>query len=210
MMTSQAPVIRPYRPADHDAVYEVCVRTGAASQDARGLYSSDDLIPDIHAGPYLLIDPELAFVLDNGSRAVGYIIGTADTKAFVSAYTERWIPAMRARYPAPSPAPSPAQETAEDRQLASLFNPGRLIRPELAPYPAHLHINLLPDYQGGGFGRALVTQFLAAAAAHGASSAHLSVYTSNTAARGFYTRLGWTEVPASEPGPWTFMAKSTT
>ena len=200
------PVIRRYQPADHDAVYEVCVRTGAASEDARGLYSSDDLIPDIYAGPYLLIEPDLAFVLDNGQRAVGYIIGTADTRQFVSAYTRRWIPAMRERYPAPPPEPV----TAEDRQLANLFNPTRLIRPELAPYPAHLHINLLPDYQGSGYGRALVNEFMPALAAAGAPAAHLSVYTANAAARGFYAKLDWQEIPASEPGGWTFMAKSTT
>jgi GNAT superfamily N-acetyltransferase len=198
--------VRPYQPGDRAAVYDVCVRTGRASQDARGLYSTDDLVPDIYAGPYLMIEPELAFVLDNGLRAVGYIIGTADTSEFVRAYRERWLPLMRQRY---QPPPGPPR-TDEERQLASLFNPERLIRPELAPYPAHLHINLLPGYQGGGFGRVLVTRFLAAAAAHGVVRAHLAVYTSNTAARGFYARLGWTPIQASDPGPWTFMVTSTT
>jgi ribosomal protein S18 acetylase RimI-like enzyme len=203
-------VIRPYRPADHDAVYDVCVRTGAASQDARGLYSTDDLVPDIYAGPYLLLEPDLAFVLDNGQRAVGYVIGTADTEGFVLAYAERWIPLLRQRYRPPvRGTPDAAPESQEERQLANMFDPERLIRPELAPHPAHLHINLLPDYQGGGFGRLMVGRFLAAAAAQGAPSAHLAVYTSNTAARGFYTRLGWTEIVAADPGPWTFMITST-
>ena len=199
------PQVRPYQPADHDSVYEVCVRTGAASKDARGLYSTDDLVPDIYAGPYLMIEPDLAFVLDDGQRAVGYIIGTTDTERFVAAYTERWLPLMRERYPEPPPVP----ETAQDRQLANLFNPGRMIWPELAAHPAHLHINLLPDYQGGGFGRALMTEFMAALADRGVLSAHLAVYTANTAAHGFYARLGWSEVPVAEPGPWTFLAKRT-
>jgi ribosomal protein S18 acetylase RimI-like enzyme len=199
------PMIRRYQPADRDAVYDICVRTGAASQDARGLYSTDDLVPDIYAGPYLLIEPELGFVLDDGQRAVGYIIGTADTARFVTEYRERWIPRMRERYPTPPPGP----ETAEDRQLGNLFNPERMIRPELAPHPAHLHINLLPGHQGRGFGRTLMTEFLTAAAGQGAPSAHLSVYTANAGARAFYSRLGWYEVKASEPGPWTFLAKST-
>jgi ribosomal protein S18 acetylase RimI-like enzyme len=201
-----APVIRRYRDRDHDAVYDVCVRTGAASKDARGLYSTDDLIGDIYAGPYLLLEPELAFVLDNGQRAVGYCIGAASTSEFVAAYTERWIPRMRERYQPPPSPPDPAEE----RQLANLFNPGRMLRPELAPHPAHLHINLLPDYQGGGFGRALVSEFLAAAAALGVPSVHLNVYTANRAALGFYRRLGWSELPVADPGPWTFLAKSTT
>ncbi len=50
-------MIRPYREADLGAVYDVCVRTadaGAdADADARGKYCSDDLMPDLFAGPYL-------------------------------------------------------------------------------------------------------------------------------------------------------------
>jgi ribosomal protein S18 acetylase RimI-like enzyme len=199
------PQIRPYQPADHGGVYEVCVRTGAASQDARGLYSTDDLVPDIYAGPYLMIEPDLAFVLDNGERAVGYIIGTADTERFVADYAQRWIPLMRERYPQPPAVPG----NAEERQLANLFNPGRMSWPELAAHPAHLHINLLPDYQGGGFGRALMTTFMETLADRGVPSAHLAVYTANTAAHGFYARLGWSQVQVAEPGPWTFLAKRT-
>ena len=128
-----APVIRPYRPADHDAVYDVCVRTGAASQDARGLYSTDDLVPDIYAGPYLLLEPDLAFVLDNGQRAVGYVIGTADTEGFVRAYAERWIPLLRQRYRPPERGtPHAAPESQEERQLTNMFDPERLIRPDRA------------------------------------------------------------------------------
>jgi ribosomal protein S18 acetylase RimI-like enzyme len=198
--------IRPYQPQDHDAVYDICVRTGAASKDARGLYSTDDLVPDIYAGPYLLIEPELAFVLDDGERAAGYVIGTADTTRFVRAYRDRWLPVMRDKYPA---GPARPPETAEDRQLGNLFNPERMIRPELAPYPAHLHINLLPQSQGQGHGRALMSEFQVAARAQGAPATHLSVYTANTGALAFYARLGWQKIPASDPGPWTFLAKAT-
>jgi ribosomal protein S18 acetylase RimI-like enzyme len=201
------PFVRPYLEEDHDAVYDVCVRTGAASSDARGLYRTDDLVPDIYAGAYLLIEPELAFVLDNGDRAVGYILGTADSRRFVRAYRDRWIPRMRERYAEPSPQAEPVTE--EDRKLAVMFNPESMLRPELAPYPAHLHINLLPGYQRRGFGRVLMAEFLAAAARHGAPAAYLAVYPSNTGARAFYASLGWREVRSSEPGRFTYLAKAT-
>ena len=57
MGTTQSPVIRAYQMQDRDAVYDVAVRTGAAGQDARGRYSTDDLIGDIYAGPYLPSSP---------------------------------------------------------------------------------------------------------------------------------------------------------
>ena len=60
-------------------MYDICVRTAHAGHDARGFYLSDDLMPDIFAGPYLEIEPELAFVLDAEGGPVGYVLGTADT-----------------------------------------------------------------------------------------------------------------------------------
>ena len=52
------PSIRPYRPADLGAVYDICVRTADAGGDARGLYSSDRLMGDIFAAPYVTLEPE--------------------------------------------------------------------------------------------------------------------------------------------------------
>ena len=197
--------IRRYQAGDRDDVYDVCVRTGAAGQDARGRYSSDDLLGDIYAGPYLHIAPEHAYVLDNGTRAVGYVIGTPSTPEFVAAFRSQWLPRMRGRYDPPDG--SPASE--EERKLADLFDPEQMLRPELAPYPAHLHINLLPDYQGAGHGRALMAVFLASAAAAGASSCYLVVRAANTGALRFYDKLGWRRVEVADPGPSIFLVKST-
>ena len=61
-MGRTAVVIRPYREADLGAVYDVCVRTADGGADARG-YRSDDLMPDLFAGPYVFLEPDFAFVL---------------------------------------------------------------------------------------------------------------------------------------------------
>ncbi|HUG86762.1 MAG TPA: hypothetical protein VMM13_19490, partial [Euzebya sp.] len=65
------PRIRHVQAGDLADVYDVCVRTADAGADARGVYRDDDLMPDIFAGPYVALEPELAFVLDDGSRVVG-------------------------------------------------------------------------------------------------------------------------------------------
>lgn len=197
--------IRQYREGDWSAVYEVCVRTGAAGRDARGRYRSDDLIPDIYAGPYLLLEPGHAYVLDDGERAVGYIIGTADTEGFVAAYRERWLPLLRNKYPEPPTSPV----TLEEQKLDQMYHPEYLLRPELAQHPAHLHINLLPDYQGAGHGRALMTVFLGSVAAAGAKSCHLAVRNTNTTALGFYDRLGWRPVQVTDAADAIYLARPT-
>ena len=203
-MSLSSPSIRRYRSDDRDAVYDICVRTGAAGQDARGLYSSDVLLGDIYAGPYLHLTPEHAYVLDDGRRAVGYVIGTASTEDFVAAYLADWLPRMRGRYEPPAPQPA----SQEEQKLAEMFHPERMLRPELAPYPAHLHINLLPEYQGSGHGRAMVSTFLASVAAVGATSCHLAVRRANTAAMPFYDKLGWRRIAVADPTS-VFYARST-
>ena len=95
------PRIRSYRRSDRAAVYDVCVRTADAGGDARGRWATDDLVPDLFAGPYVDLEPDRAFVLDDGGRAVGYVLGTADTAGFVRAWRSRWLPRLADRYPAP-------------------------------------------------------------------------------------------------------------
>jgi len=192
------PEIRPYRPGDRWVIYDICVRTADAGGDARGHYSTDELMGDLFAGPYLQLEPELAFVLDDGGRAVGYVLGTADTATFVKRFAAEWIPLLGDKYPVPPPPP----RGPEQDMVALLHHPERMLVPGLDGYPAHLHIDLLPPYQGRGFGRGLISRFTEAVDAPGV---HLAMLTSNVRARGFYDRLGFHVLPVPDPGPLTYL-----
>jgi ribosomal protein S18 acetylase RimI-like enzyme len=194
------PEIRPYRPSDLAAVYDVCVRTAAAGEDARGHFSNDELWGDVYAGPYVRLEPGLAFVVDDGGDAVGYVVGTADTVTFVKRYATEWIPYLGDKYPAPPPPP----RTAEQDLVAALFHPERMLVPglDLAGYPAHLHIDLLPSCQGRGYGRRLIERFTEAVDAPGV---HLGMSAVNVKARAFYDRLGFAPLPVPGPGPVTYL-----
>ena len=185
---------RPDRAQDRDDVYDVCVRTAEAGEDARGVLSQDDLWGDIFAGPYLELEPELAFVLDDGERVVGYVLGAAGTARWAAAHRARWLPRVADRYPLPV-----APATREEHLVHLLHHPEDNVRPELAAYPAHLHIDVLPEYQGGGHGRALIAAFVGALADRGVPGVHLGVLAANTRARGFYAHLGFHELPVVEP-----------
>ncbi|HEY5398144.1 MAG TPA: GNAT family N-acetyltransferase [Trebonia sp.] len=198
-----APTIRRYADTDHAPVYEICVRTAAAGGDARGQYSTDDLMPDLFAGPYVFLEPTSAFVLDDGDGdgAVGYVIGTPDTAAFARAYRDRWIPRLADRYPVPPDPPV----TSDEQMLALHYRPERLLWAGLPEYPAHLHIDLLPPYQGAGHGRALIDVFCAAVADAGAPGVHVCVVTENTPALGFYDRLGFRALDVDDDGPVVYL-----
>ena len=197
-------LIRPYASADLRAIYDICVRTAHNGGDARGIYRTDDLMPDFFAGPYLHLSPELAFVLDVGAGPVGYVIGTADTAGFALRYRQEWIPRVAHRYPELGEPTTP-----DEVMIAIHYDPERMLLPEVAAYPAHLHIDLLPEYQRQGYGRALMVTMLAALAAAGADAVHVAMVTANTGARVFYDRLGFHEIAVPDPGPITYLGRST-
>ncbi|CAA9409072.1 MAG: Acetyltransferase [uncultured Quadrisphaera sp.] len=201
------PVVRPYRPEDRAAVRDVCVRTGDAGGDATGSYPDDGLLPDVYADPYLHLHPELALVLDDGRRAVGYVVGTADTAAFVEAYRRTWLPLVADRHPPPAPLPTDAGAAAAspryERLLHELHHPERMLEAGpavLAAHPAHLHVDLLPAHQGAGHGRALVEAFCRLAAQAGAPGVHVGVDPANSRALRFYPRVGFVPLTVAGSG----------
>ncbi len=199
------PVIRSYRPEDRSAVADICVRTGDAGGDSRAKYPDPDLLPSIFALPYVEHEPELAFVLDDGGVPVGYVLGTADTPAFVTWFREVWLPPLARRYPK-----ADRRATPIDLMVGLLHDPGRMLVPQVADHPAHLHIDLLPGYQGAGHGRALMTRFLRALDEAGVPRVHLSMDPGNTQARAFYDRLGFHPIAVPEVPGAMFLGRSTT
>jgi ribosomal protein S18 acetylase RimI-like enzyme len=190
-------VIRRYNPADYDAVSRICLLTAEAGKDATGLYVSDDLMPDVFARPYLSLEPELAFVVEDDEGVGGYILGAADTRRFVERFRREWLPRIEAAYEHTEPV-----VTKDDLIRHLGFWPERMLIPELDDYPAHLHIDLLPRLQGRGLGRRLIDTLVSALRERGVPGLHLGMDAANTDARAFYDRLGFTELPSSAPdGP---------
>ncbi|MFF2371079.1 GNAT family N-acetyltransferase [Agromyces sp. NPDC058110] len=194
------PFIRSYRPSDRDDVARICTLTAAGGGDATGVYSDDILMPEVFALPYVTYEPDLAFVVDDGEgRAVGYIIGVADTAAFVDWWNREWTPGFVERHPEPGPPTGRDPKFTEQQLLDAGRKPERMLIAGLDAYPAHLHIDLLPELQGQGFGRRLIDTLRDALAERGVAGLHLSMDPGNVSARAFYDRLGFVELPASTP-----------
>jgi len=189
-VTLWQPRIRGVAPDDLDALYEICLRTGAAGDDATGLVRDGRLFGELFAAPYALLEPEHAFVLDDGSgRAVGYVLGALDTVAFEARCEERWWPALRERHP------ERPDGTSLDDLLVHLLHHRSLPDPEvLHDHPSHLHIDLLPPAQGAGWGRRLLEVLFAALRADGSPGVHWGVSTRNERALAFYRHLGFVEL----------------
>ncbi len=197
-MSSTPVTIRPYRPSDRARLEDICVRTGHGGEDARGHYTDPAVLPAIFATPYAEYDPSLVFVADDGTHAIGYVLGAADSEAFFGFFRERWLPTVADRFPAPPGEPGDDDERMRDL----LHHADRMHVPAFDEHhPAHLHIDLLPEGQGRGLGRALMETYLEALRARGVPGVHLGVGPGNTRARAFYDRLGFTRLTAPGAGP---------
>lgn len=192
-------VIRPARPGDRAALYAVCLATGRDGEDAAALFRDPDLLGHRYVGPYLDLEPGLAFALEDAAGPCGYVLGAADSVGFYRRMVDDWLPALRPRLRAPPP---PGHARTEDEQLlAELHAPTIVLPRDLAAYPAHLHIDLLPRAQGRGHGRRMMRTLLDALAARGAAGVHLGVSPVNERAQGFYRALGFERVPVEPEQP---------
>jgi ribosomal protein S18 acetylase RimI-like enzyme len=184
-------VIRDATPADAPQLYRICRLTGDAGRDATALHADPDLLGEVYVGPYLTVEPALAGVaIGTGGAALGYVLGTPDTTAFLAACEERWWPALRDRHPLDAGG---RHRTPADQSLIELIHAPHVPDAALvASHPAHLHIDLLPEAQGQGLGRALIEWLLTGLADRGTRGVHLGVDPRNTSAVAFYERLGFT------------------
>lgn len=193
-------MLRGFRPADVEAVYEICLRVGAEGADATGRHRVRELLGHVWAGPFLALEPEHAMVLEDAEGVAGYCVATAETRAFEAACERDWWPALRERYAEP---PGDAAGWSPDQRLAHLLHhPPRSPDDVVSRYPAQLHIDLLPRVQGRGLGRALLSRVCGLVAGAGATGVHLGVGPGNHRAQRFYQRLGFHELDRARAVVW--------
>lgn len=180
------PRIRPATTADEQQIARICLLTGADGGDAAGRFSDDTALADVFALPYLHGPSCFAWVVDIGGQAHGYVVAAADTHAFQEWFSNEWWPAR---------GPLHALETEDDAWLLpAAADPTRCLSDVVADYPAHLHIDLLPDLQGAGWGRRLIDTLMAQLAEHGVEGVHLVVPRANTRAQEFYPKVGFVRI----------------
>jgi ribosomal protein S18 acetylase RimI-like enzyme len=191
--------IRAFRSVDLDDLYSICFATGPAGNDASRLGHSPKLVGHVYAGPYAVLSPGTVFVAEDSQGVGGYIVGVPDTRAFEERLEAEWWPGLRKVYRDPSAAPR-AGWSADEYMSYRIHHPSCTASDIAEPFPAHLHINLLPRLRGRGVGRRLMERWLGAMRDMGAQGAHLAVGAANRRAIRFYRACGFHELEhASSP-----------
>ncbi len=190
------PDLRPAALSDLDAVTAICTLTGDDGSDATGLYDSPELLALHWASPHLTAAPELCtIVIDDDGVPAGYLVATTDTVAFEQWCERMWWPPLRARYPLQTPRRDRDQELVE-----LLHSPDLTSASVTDAFPAHLHINLLPQVQGRGLGRALIDRLVDQLRERTVAGVHLGVSGTNTRAIAFYEHLGFSAIVVEDDG----------
>lgn len=180
------PRIRPATPADEQQIAHICLLTGADGGDAAGRFGDDTALADVFALPYLHGPSCFAWVVDIGGKASGYVVAAADTQAFQEWFSGEWWPAR---------GPLHTEKTSDDAWLLPAAEDStRCLSEAVADYPAHLHIDLLPELQGAGWGRRLIDTLMAQLAEHGVHGVHLVVPRANKPAQEFYPKVGFARI----------------
>jgi ribosomal protein S18 acetylase RimI-like enzyme len=199
--------IRKYEKSDRNAVREITYRTGFKGEDLtdQGYCDDRELWFLIFIDYYCRYEPGNFFVIQDMATAavVGFICGTLDTRAQKARFwkTMTWRIALRAflvtswRYwrSFKNLIAMQGMAGADDRELALSIQ---------RQYPAHLHINVLPEYHGMGLGTLLVTHFENHLVAQGVPGVHLQTSNYNRKAVPFYKKLGYElirETPVEHP-----------
>ena len=188
------------------------------------------LAPYLWTHQFTHLSPDTCFVLDDGQgRAVGYCIGCADTDTFVASYDSYVTNVLDKASDISLPA-----GTSMDKKVP-WFIDGQWHEPGLAQsaysgywllqagnedlekegYRATLHIDLLDEWQGKGWGRKLIDAFVVSAKAELAKAKPakenkgiwLGVAGDNGKVVPFYQRMGFRLKERNAEGKTIFMVR---
>lgn len=177
---------REFHWSDMPDLYRICLLTGDNGSDATGQVD-DAILGHIFAAPYAVFEPELCTIQLVDHQPSGYILGVKDSKLFAELTEKNWWGPLRKKYPRPE-----AKDTSRQAELVRAIHEGYRYSPGvIEDYPAHLHIDLLPNAQGSGLGVALMNRFLDQLREQKVPGVHLGVSKKNERAVKWYPRFGY-------------------
>ena len=199
--------IRTYQPMDEPAIIEITFKTGLVGEDLTGRGYCDDarLWYLIFIGYYASYEPENFFVAAESEtdKVVGFICGTPDTRMQEVHFRKKMVPRIGLRFFGYTSWRYPHTfKTVFGLLRYYISNPENAGNDHIIKqYPAHLHINLLPDFQSQGMGTRLMKHFEAHMMGLGVQGIHLGTTNKNHKAVPFYHKMGFEIVRESEIMP---------
>lgn len=187
--------IRAFHSSDLPTLYRICLKTFNYGANGSRLFSDPELPGHFYAGPYAVLEPDLCFILSMSGLPCGYVLGTRNSEQFYRRCEKEWFPVLRERYPLPDP-----KDHSRNAEIIRNIHEGHPPQPEVVDYPAHLHIDLLPNAVGKGYGRKMMHMFLDRLTELNVPAVHLGVSRENQRAIAFYKHMGFQIISTEDWG----------
>lgn len=164
-------IIRSYQEKDREQVRHICLQT--ANDFFRQNEMVQNLLYTAFCDYYIECEPENCFVAANTQdEIVGYILCAENVKVWYQTFQHKYI--------------TPITNENAQRFLESTCNACLKFADS---YPAHLHMDILPEYQRMGLGSEMMEALISHLRSKEVSGLMLSVAADNTGAQLFYERM---------------------
>jgi len=155
MDDKNALVIRSYRPADREAVRQLCCETGFLGEPIDPVYEDHELFADFLTTYYTDKEPESSFILEMGGEIRGYLLGSRKplrNQFYSFVQNLRLFARAISRYA--------GYNERSRRFIRWMISHGWREVPAAPRRTPHFHINLLPDARKMSTTRALMSAYL--------------------------------------------------
>ncbi len=173
--------IRQYKEKDKDNVHFICLNSeGPSKSSKRGM----NFTFAVYCDYYIENEPGNCFVAtDDNDKAIGYIISTQDFDKFKEIYISKYYPKI---------------QWWEFRRRKSALRAISSQEKYKDKYPAHLHIDILPEYQHKGLGRKLMDALCDNLRQKNVKGVMFTVWHKNYNAIKFYEKYGFELIETKE------------
>ncbi|KRF03697.1 hypothetical protein ASG89_02755 [Paenibacillus sp. Soil766] len=136
---------------------------------------------------FLVTEPQNCYVLEHptSTKVVGYITCASDTNAYENEFEKTYLPKLKERFEVLT---KQSFEYLEENRRLLFFRRNLDIGLDVTDYPAHLHINILPEYQRSGYGGLLLSAYEENLRSRGVHGYHLATGANNTKGILFYNK----------------------
>ncbi len=184
-------MIRTYAPADRDALADLFTRAGAQSPTGE-LWRHPASERMVYLDPYIDNCPDTLFLAEVDKELVGYLTGCPDT-ALLASEDERITEAIARHKVMLRPRSMPFFLRSMADLLHAKVRGGDVATGEAVDprWPAHLHINVVPQARGTGVAHELMAAWQDWLTRSGSRGCHLQTLVENTRATRFFLRSGF-------------------
>jgi ribosomal protein S18 acetylase RimI-like enzyme len=194
--------IRSYQRDDREFIYRIAADTAFFGEPVEAFLEDRRLFCDVLYRYYTDFEPEHLWVACADAQVVGFLAGCLHTKARNRVWVSRLLPRMVWRISRGKYHFGP-RTRAYTLGLAWDVVSGKLPRADLRAFPAHLHVNIAPEWRGRGLGKSLLVTYLDFLRHSALPGVHLETTSRNVAACRLYESLGFQLLDERLSSLWT-------